>query len=109
MSESEHSGHGHDRGDRPTGTGVNSDRASAWEHPPASWRPATPEQRDGRVARQEQPVPPGDRLAHLGHIEHPVEMYTVMKPVPNTVPLSAGTDEWIASFDQAAMNQEGRA
>ncbi|MGW0757137.1 hypothetical protein ACWD1Y_11715 [Streptomyces sp. NPDC002814] len=74
------------------------ERASRVDHPAPSWQPAGPEQREGRVARQEQPVPPGDRLAHLGHIEHPVEMYTVMKPVPNTMPMPDDADEWVAAF-----------
>ncbi|WP_433860183.1 hypothetical protein [Streptomyces kronopolitis] len=98
MSENEHVGSEHDRAERPMGTGMNTGRASEWEHPPTSWRPATPEQRDGRVARQEQPVPPADRLAHLGHIEHPVEMYAVMKPVPNSLPEPADAEEWVAAF-----------
>ncbi|MFI9052419.1 hypothetical protein [Streptomyces sp. NPDC053427] len=97
MSEDEQTGRD-DGTERPTGTGMNTDRASDWEHPPTSWRPAAPEQREGRVARQERPVPPGDRLAHRGHIEHPAQMYAIMKPVPNTMPPPADADEWIAAF-----------
>ncbi|MGC4950943.1 hypothetical protein ACLQ2N_32725 [Streptomyces sp. DT224] len=43
-------------------------------------------------------VPPGDRLAHLGHIEHPTQMYAIMKPVPNTMPVPDDADEWVAAF-----------
>ncbi|MFB8025981.1 MULTISPECIES: hypothetical protein [unclassified Streptomyces] len=82
VSENEQTGHEHDDVELPTGTGGNTGRPGEWEHPPASRQPAAPEQREGRVARQEQPVPPGDRLAHLGHIEHPVEMWTDMKFMP---------------------------
>ncbi|MEV0487255.1 hypothetical protein AB0I69_42485 [Streptomyces sp. NPDC050508] len=95
----------HDRGEEYwTGTGINPERASEWEHRPPSWRPAEPEQRNGRIARQARPVPPGDRLAHLGHIEHPTELYTIMKPVPNTLPAPPDAEEWIASFGQVVAD-----
>lgn len=45
-------------------------------------------------------VPPADRLAQFGHIEKPVEMYTIMKPVPNTMPTPADADEWVAAFNR---------
>ncbi|MGW7090065.1 hypothetical protein ACWGH2_42150 [Streptomyces sp. NPDC054871] len=98
MSENEQIGPERDGTKRPAGTGVNIGRAGEVEHPPASWRPAAPEQREGRVTRQEQPVPPGDRLAHLGHIEHPAEMYTFLQPVGNSLPVPDGIEEWAASF-----------
>ncbi len=104
MSENERTGPERDGTKRPAGTGVNIDRASKVEHPPAFWRPAAPEQREGRIARQEQPVPPGDRLAHLGHIEHPVEMYVIMKPVPNSMPVPADADEWISAFGRVVTD-----
>lgn len=43
-------------------------------------------------------VPPADRLAHLGHIEKPVELYTIMSPVSNTMPTPDDADEWVAAF-----------
>ncbi|MER6230974.1 hypothetical protein ACFUC2_04765 [[Kitasatospora] papulosa] len=98
MSENEQTGPECDGTKRPAGTGFNPGRASEQERPPASWRPAAPEQREGRVARQEQPVPPGDRLAHLGHIEHPAEPYVIMKQVSNSLPVPDDADEWIAAF-----------
>ncbi|MFB6505655.1 hypothetical protein ACFC07_21810 [Streptomyces sp. NPDC056099] len=49
-------------------------------------------------------VPPTDRLAHLGHIEHPVEMYAIMKPVSNTMPAPADADEWIAAFGRVVAD-----
>ncbi|MGW7594447.1 hypothetical protein, partial [Streptomyces rubiginosohelvolus] len=39
-----------------------------------------------------------DRLAHLGHIEHPVETYTIMRLTPNTMPVPDDADEWVAAF-----------
>ncbi|RSS94252.1 hypothetical protein EF903_06860 [Streptomyces sp. WAC05292] len=98
MSENEQSRREHDRGEQSRSTGMNTDRASEWEHPPATWRPAEPEQRNGRIARQEQPVLPEDRLGHLGHVEHPEQMYAVMKPVPNSLPEPADIEEWLKSF-----------
>ncbi|MFG2408782.1 hypothetical protein ACGFR8_31450 [Streptomyces brevispora] len=49
-------------------------------------------------------VPPGDRLAHLGHIEHPMELYTHMTPVSNTMPAPADADEWIAAFGRVVAD-----
>lgn len=43
-------------------------------------------------------VPPCDRVAHLGRIEHPVEKCAIMEPVPNGPPMSADTEEWPKSF-----------
>ncbi|MFD0352919.1 hypothetical protein ACFVHW_04105 [Streptomyces sp. NPDC127110] len=43
-------------------------------------------------------VPPADRLAYLAHTEHPVQMYAIMKPVPNTMPVPDDADEWAAAF-----------
>ncbi|KIF04737.1 hypothetical protein PL81_16985 [Streptomyces sp. RSD-27] len=103
MSENEPSQHEDNRAEPPEGTSVNPDRADAWEHPPATWRPAEPEQRDGRTTRQQGPVPPEDRLSHFGAVEHPAEMYAVMKPVPNSLPEPADTREWLKSFAAAAL------
>ncbi|MEV7317259.1 hypothetical protein AB0N56_30410 [Streptomyces microflavus] len=52
------------------------------EQPPASWRP----------------VPSSDGFARRGHIEHPVELYTITKPLPNTMATPDGADEWIEDF-----------
>ncbi|MER6520246.1 hypothetical protein ABT246_25745 [Streptomyces sp. NPDC001553] len=92
----------HDHEKQSEGFGMNTDRASGWEHPLATWRPTEPEQREGRITRQERPVPPGDRLAHLGRVEHPVQTYAVMKPVPNSLPEPADTEKWLKSFAAAA-------
>ncbi|WP_330335609.1 hypothetical protein OHS33_38910 (plasmid) [Streptomyces sp. NBC_00536] len=104
MTENEHGQGEHDGGEQSRGRGMSADRASEWEHPLATWRPAEPEQRDGRIARQQQPVSPGDRLSHLGHVERPEQVYAIMKPVPNSLPEPADTEQWSASFAAAARH-----
>ncbi|MBT2511661.1 hypothetical protein J7I98_38970 [Streptomyces sp. ISL-98] len=51
-------------------------------------------------------VPPQDRLAHLGHVERPAQMYAIMKTVSNTMPVPADADEWMQSFTRAAVEIE---
>ncbi|WP_404949037.1 hypothetical protein HFP70_35230 [Streptomyces sp. ARC14] len=41
---------------------------------------------------------PAEFVARLRRGEHPVQMYTVMKPVPNPVPVPDDADEWVAAF-----------
>lgn len=43
-------------------------------------------------------VPPAEFVARLRRGEHPAEMYTIMRPVPNTMPVPDDADEWIAAF-----------
>ncbi|WP_329453199.1 hypothetical protein OG894_42125 (plasmid) [Streptomyces sp. NBC_01724] len=103
MSEDEQSGREHD-GRYWTGTGMNPERASRTEHPAPSWQTPEPEEREQRrIVRQDRPVPPGDRLAHLGHVEHPVQTYRIMKPVPNDRPVPADAEEWFASFGRVVV------
>ncbi|MFD9248421.1 hypothetical protein [Streptomyces bottropensis] len=43
-------------------------------------------------------VAPAEFVARLGRGEHPAQMYAIMKPVPNTMPVPDDADEWIAAF-----------
>ncbi|MER7761511.1 hypothetical protein [Streptomyces sp. NPDC097619] len=81
--------------------GLNTGRASEWEHPPADRRPAEPEQREGRIARQDQPVIPG--MSRLCHVEHPQQMYTIMRPVPASLPVPEDADAWIGAFGRGRV------
>ncbi|MFE3547419.1 hypothetical protein ACFXN2_01980 [Streptomyces kronopolitis] len=56
------------------------------------------EQSGRQRGSEERPVPPRDRVAHLGHIEHPAEMYAIMKPVPNRLLVPAEAGEVLKSF-----------
>ncbi|MBV1940860.1 hypothetical protein KUF83_30460 [Streptomyces sp. BV286] len=53
-------------------------------------------------------VPLDERFAHLGHIEIAAEMYVSMTPVPNTMPVPADADEWIAAFGRVAADGKTR-
>ncbi|MEV5194761.1 hypothetical protein AB0K86_19930 [Streptomyces clavifer] len=76
------------------------------EQPPTSGRPAAPEQRERAVVRQEQPVPPGDRLARIGHIEHHAEPYVIMQTIPNPLPAPDDAVEWAHSFARGGADKK---
>lgn len=86
MSENEQSGHDHGIEQRPERAAVNVGHASEWDQPPVPWRVAEP----------------GEGPTHRGHVEHPVQMYAIMKPVPNSLPEPADAEAWISSFARAA-------
>ncbi|MFN1193344.1 hypothetical protein ACK03K_34335 [[Kitasatospora] papulosa] len=54
-----------------------------------------------RDDEEERPVPPEDRLAHLAHMEHPVELYTILTLLPSDQPVPADAEEWAKSFLRA--------
>ncbi|AXI91335.1 hypothetical protein SAM9427_36835 (plasmid) [Streptomyces sp. ETH9427] len=52
------------------------------------------------------PVPAADRLAHLGHVEHPAEMYPIMRVIKLDTDaagnLTAWADGWVDRPDAIA-------
>ncbi|PRH81084.1 hypothetical protein C6N75_00630 [Streptomyces solincola] len=56
------------------------------------------ERADGPDEVGSRGVPPAEFVARLQRGEHPAEMDTIMKPVPNTMPVPDDADEWIAAF-----------
>ncbi|WP_030372448.1 hypothetical protein [Streptomyces rimosus] len=88
MSESEQSGREHDSEKR------------AADRDPLAWAAEVTaggeNPTDGvRITSFDSPAIPSSRL---GRMESPVEMYTVMKPVPNPLPAPADAEEWLKSF-----------
>ncbi|MGA5411599.1 hypothetical protein ACPCSC_30630 [Streptomyces lavendulocolor] len=54
---------------------------------------------DGRDEVGSRGVPPEEFVARLARGEHPAaEMYTIMTPVPNPMPVPDDAEEWIAAF-----------
>lgn len=79
------------------------ERAEHFAHTEPTWKPrATP--------REETPVPPADRLAHLGRVEHPVETWPMLKmmpPAPNPrADLAAEFEPWAEQFIAGAQDGE---
>jgi hypothetical protein len=52
-------------------------------------------------------VPPQDRLAQLGHVSQPAQMYAIMKPVSKPVSVPADTNERMRSFTSAMEGDAG--
>jgi hypothetical protein len=69
------------------------------------WKPRAHDMRRGDTTGS-GPVPPGDRLAHLGRIEHPTEMWpmlTTFAPKPNPR-ADEEFEPWVEQFIKGAQD-----
>ncbi|MEU1221354.1 hypothetical protein [Streptomyces microflavus] len=88
MSENEASGREHDNDDR------------AEDRDPLAWAAEVTAEGESpadrvRIATFDSPAIPSSRL---GHVESPVELYTIMKPLPNSRPWTPADEEWVQTF-----------
>ncbi|MFD3815148.1 hypothetical protein ACFWRZ_08780 [Streptomyces rubiginosohelvolus] len=61
-----------------------------------------PEDRVSVPLTLDSPAIPSSSLAHL---ESPAEMYTIMRLVPNSMPVPDDMDEWIAAFGRVISDR----